>query len=443
MYTSEGIKLRAIESQLAEQQKLTWGLLVLGVAIGFVGMHFIVARPMTRELERMQRDIVAMESRMQELTGATDQAWEANSLLSSLKAQRSQLEEAREVLQSMTELRSEVVAASQSTGAARTAVAGMSELQQQIIAQEQQTGLASMAYEQMMALENRLVDQQSTHQAAQAASSELIALKSQAIEQSKDLPAAFAAIEQSTKLQQQILAQRDTTAAATADLAQAQEVARQSTALLAGLKSESANIEAAQAGLQGLVTLRQHLQEGAQFNDIAGIVADHLLYLQERLVGEVDGVDVAQERMQRLITLNETAQNGDIDVVLAERNLVALIRMEAMLKSQTSQVADAIQSLELLTAFQEEFSSQIQLLGEMRRSLIELGMMESSVVKAVKMIEPLLELGNVNRLSDEELRGVARTILERRGARLADSQQAEPKPENTEVNAPVPAPQDE
>jgi hypothetical protein len=35
------------------------------------------------------------------------------------------------------------------------------------------------------------------------------------------------------------------------------------------------------------------------------------------------------------------------------------------------------------------------------------------------MLEPLLELGNVRRMSDEELRTAAQTILERRGVKLS------------------------
>ena len=86
VYTSEGLKIRAMEAQMAEQQKLTWGLLVLGVTIGFMGMHFVIARPLTRELSQMKRDMSQRETRMQELSGAGDQVWDANSLLSSLKS---------------------------------------------------------------------------------------------------------------------------------------------------------------------------------------------------------------------------------------------------------------------------------------------------------------------------------------------------------------------
>ena len=53
MYTSEGTKMRSIENQLAEQQKQSWLMLVAGITLGFIGLHFVVARPMAREIERM------------------------------------------------------------------------------------------------------------------------------------------------------------------------------------------------------------------------------------------------------------------------------------------------------------------------------------------------------------------------------------------------------
>ena len=91
MFTSESSKLKSIENQLADQQKQSWAMLVVGVTVGFVGLHFLMARPMAKELERMQQDLTQVEQRMQDLVGARDEVWEANSLLASLKAQQGQI----------------------------------------------------------------------------------------------------------------------------------------------------------------------------------------------------------------------------------------------------------------------------------------------------------------------------------------------------------------
>lgn len=101
MYTTEGSKLKAIEFQIAEQQKLAWAMLVAGLAIGFVGLHFMVARPLGLELQKMKQDLAVVESRMQLLVGTGDEVWEANTLLSSLRSQKNQLVDARTALQSV------------------------------------------------------------------------------------------------------------------------------------------------------------------------------------------------------------------------------------------------------------------------------------------------------------------------------------------------------
>src|SRR5262245_50544514 len=97
--------MRSIEDQLVEQHKQSWMMLVAGLTIGFVGLHFLMTRPMSRELARLQGDLALVEQRMQDLVGARGDVWEANSLLSSLKAQQGQIEEARVALQSIRELR--------------------------------------------------------------------------------------------------------------------------------------------------------------------------------------------------------------------------------------------------------------------------------------------------------------------------------------------------
>src|SRR5690242_6195241 len=101
--------MRSIENQLAEQQKQSWVMLVAGITLGFIGLHFTMARPMARQIELMQNELARVEQRMQDLTGARDEVWEANSLLSSLKAQQGQISDARTALQSIRELRSDLI----------------------------------------------------------------------------------------------------------------------------------------------------------------------------------------------------------------------------------------------------------------------------------------------------------------------------------------------
>ena len=48
-------------------------------------------------------------------------------------------------------------------------------------------------------------------------------------------------------------------------------------------------------------------------------------------------------------------------------------------------------------------------------------MMESTIGRVTRIIEPLAQIGNLRRLGDDEVREAARMILERRASRLSDA----------------------
>ena len=65
----------------------------------------------------------------------------------------------------------------------------------------------------------------------------------------------------------------------------------------------------------------------------------------------------------------------------------------------------------------------------MRRSLIEIGMMETTVSRVARMMKPLVELGNLRRLSDDEMRQAARSILDGRTATRVSKNTVESRPQ--------------
>ena len=59
------------------------------------------------------------------------------------------------------------------------------------------------------------------------------------------------------------------------------------------------------------------------------------------------------------------------------------------------------------------------MLGDMRKSLLDIVLMESTIRKVVTVLEPLSELYNVRRMGKSELREAARTVIENRSSRIA------------------------
>ena len=62
--------------------------------------------------------------------------------------------------------------------------------------------------------------------------------------------------------------------------------------------------------------------------------------------------------------------------------------------------------------------SKVSSLKGVRRELVDIILMESTVAKATKILEPLADLGNLSRLSDAEVREAARVIMDQRDTRM-------------------------
>lgn len=102
---------------------------------------------------------------------------------------------------------------------------------------------------------------------------------------------------------------------------------------------------------------------------------------------------------------------------LAQKNLDQIAALQTKIDQQSTRVADAIDSLELMDDFHTEVDTHIHSLRNLRRTLVELAMMESTVSRVASVISPLAELGNLRRLSEREVRDAARVIMSERSSR--------------------------
>ena len=80
---------------------------------------------------------------------------------------------------------------------------------------------------------------------------------------------------------------------------------------------------------------------------------------------------------------------------------------------------------------------------------MELAMMETTLGRVANVVEPLTQIGNLRRLSDEEVREAARVILDRRSTRFSQNEThtTNDSPKAQEINSsgtqsevPVPLP---
>lgn len=408
MYTSDGIRLRAIENQISEQQRHSWTMLVVGLVVGFIGMYFFVARPMSRELRTMKVEVAQMQSQVQMLAAEGAQVWEANNLLAALRMQQTQLEEARIALQDVKQLREDVVTAADQARLGRDQLKAITELQNRLIMEQPSVEIAGRALDDISLLNERLCRGQETTQEAAVAFDKIRDLEDDLCAQDAWIADAETAVQRMIAMQEEI-------------------------------RRQHSGLDDAWASLHHLSVLKDTLLEGAKHVELAQIIADQLLDMQSKLAASGSDSEIAMNRANKLLELNETLSQSDLDVETSQVNLEALLQLNGKILT-TPNIAEAIESLEILTSFQEEFIDQVQIIGEMRRSLVEIGLLETMVARTMRMIKPLVELGNLQRLSDAELRSAARNILDERTGRRAERIVREYEP--TVKDAFVPEPTD-
>lgn len=371
-----------MDNQLAGQQKTSWLMLAAGLAVGFVGLQLFVAGPMSREIQQMRRDLAQVERRMNNLVGARDAVADANTLLAGLQTQQAQIEAARESLQSIRKLQGDLIDEAGRNPAAARSLGLVKSLHARLIDQKLATELADSSFEQMKSLQDRVTAEVESNLLASKALDEFVALKEQVNGQADSLEQSQAVLSQFIQLAHQ-------------------------------LRGQSAGIAEARMSLDGLEALKAGISEAARDLEVAQAVSAQLVSLEEQLAQGGEQATLASQQADRLIGLSETLAQ-DLDIGKSGENLAALLQLQKQVSEQSPRIADAIDTLEVLSGFQDEFAAQIQVLDEMRRDLVEISLMQTTLGKVTRMLQPLTELGNLRRLTDQEMRQVARSILEGR-----------------------------
>lgn len=446
-------------------KRIHWPTLSAGAMLGVVFMQLLIARPLTQQITRMHQRMEVIDSHLVDLSGSRDDVRRTNDLLTGLRAQHDHLADAQATVAQLKTMQAEIGVEARKVGASMAALHDLSQLQAALI--EKHTGFnqantaldtIAMVSDRIQAVANTVPTQTAQLKQAEAAIQNLGQLASHVVEHGQPVNQANAALTQLAQMRDQAIAtgqQSDSALKAISSLATVTQAAT-----VAGQQTESAV-----ASLQGiselqLAVIRQHDLTIAANHELAAMST-----IQQQLIEQADSTPQAQSAVASLVTLKtqiaegmtglETAQantnhlieiNGKLaaqsSVSTAQTNLDGLLKIEQTLTSQTRQIADSVESLQLLSGLQGEFNDQIAKLETIQRGFTELLIMESSVARAVKMVQPLAELGNLRRNSEPEIRAAAREIINRRELRMVEerSKYDEGTPEYNPPVAPVPMP---
>lgn len=132
--------------------------------------------------------------------------------------------------------------------------------------------------------------------------------------------------------------------------------------------------------------------------------ANQLLALRDSLRSSDDSTEQSQAHAKELLTLRDDLAANVEDTQIAHRHWASVRKLEADMKVAGGDIANAIETLELLTDLGTELRGQTQLLAGMRQMLAEFVMLESTIGRAMRVLEPLAQLKNLTRLSEAEVR---------------------------------------
>lgn len=179
---------------------LLWGTFLVGLMAGFISVYLVVAQPLIAQVDVMHREMQGMQGDLKELVGVRDQVQEANTLLSALKVQRQQIEDARLTLVSMRELRQDLQVESHHTAQSTATLKQLVTLQNVLREQQELIPTASQSLEQMAQVQRRLIQEHGAVPAAQATLAdleqtklglnELLRIKQQLLDGSRDVSEA-------------------------------------------------------------------------------------------------------------------------------------------------------------------------------------------------------------------------------------------------------------
>jgi len=368
-----------------------WGILVIGLVAGLIGMKVFVSDPVLKELQSMKREMASIQIEMQDLVGTKHEVWETNNLLSALQTQSRYLKNADDSLQVLRKLRIGLEAEGIKSAKAIASVESLQQLQNNILDQADFTESAAESLAQMVSTQDQLVTEHATTVRAQAALNEFCDFKTRIQDEAEGLDKADEALAGFGLLKESVL-------------------------------NQSKDLAKAQQGFTQFVDLKNFIQQ--ESDDVAEATQStgKLLALKESIVLRGGNTESARKTSERLLGLRDQLIDQEQKTKTAQVSLDHLVSLQKQLTENSDQIVDAIQSFEILTNLYDQLQMQVKSVSGLRRDLMEIVLMESTISRAMKILEPLVQLSDLRRLSQSEIRDAARTVMESRSSRLSQRQ---------------------
>lgn len=115
-----------------EPARPAWFSLLLGISLGFVGMHVFVARPLTREFAAVRREVRTLERNLEFLSGLRDEATAAIDVASALRERREEIDGAWRAVEAYEKLETALAEQARRIEESLAALEGVAQVQDRL-----------------------------------------------------------------------------------------------------------------------------------------------------------------------------------------------------------------------------------------------------------------------------------------------------------------------
>jgi len=182
---------------------------------------------------------------------------------------------------------------------------------------------------------------------------------------------------------------------------------------------QSQEIQNAMVAASQLGSLKDMLLANSERADKAAEVLSVSEDLYHRLATASDATDLAVKASEDLFALRTDLIDNGSEVEVAQDNLNELIALKDTVVSETSNLADAIETLELTNELGVRFHEAALSFQNIRHWMVEVVAMEPMLQRCQKTLEPLTQLTSLDRMAPSQLREVARAMARGYKAQIA------------------------
>ena len=365
-----------------------WAAFAAGAITTLLLVYFGTLRPTARQLAQLQTQIGKLEASVRQVVGAKESVATTNDLLGLLAQQREQVAEATIALDNLVQLKQNVLTGEENSERAQASLSRFAALLDALIDVQKLPEVGSEAVASMNELRSTVLVLREGVQHANERLEQLISLEDRLGEQRASTPAAEDALAALVELKDHTLSQVD-------DLQRVQTVVAEWDAL------------------------HSRMADSVDVTTDARRVSTALLDLQSSLLCRGSETSEAQTALSELMGMCQQLDTQGELILAANSRLDGLLTLKDNVLTQTDDLVDAIETLEATDDFHDQLQGVAADLRTMRIAVVEILALSSTIEQAMRVLEPLTELGNLRRLGKDDLRQLASVILSKRKSELA------------------------